>query len=286
MSCVHSSSLQSRRLSNVRTFRVVVSPIPRWLSAKRLLGVERVNLTEDADTGCQTASVDLPKAEAAAVMARVRGLVLAGRSVSSTCGPKLPRTLVRAARTDEARRMRKSSVGFMRDRTRSDDEGQWSLTPERIAVTMANGTKGKKVVDATCGVGGNAIAFARAGAEVTAIERNPERLADARHNARRYRVEIRFLRGTAQERLLELKPDLIFVDPPWAGFAREPCVLSDLPPLAEVLAIAKRKGVEMWAKVPPSFDPSSVPNATVKAVFGVGEGDKHRVKFLWLKVPV
>ena len=76
------------------------------------------------------------------------------------------------------------------------------------------------------------------------------------------------------------------MDPPWAGFTREACVLTDLPPLVEVLAFAKKTGVEAWAKVPPSFDPSSVPNATVKAVFGVGEGDKHRIKFLWLKVPV
>jgi trimethylguanosine synthase len=270
----------------VRTFRVVVSPLPRWASAKRLMGVDRVSLADDTLEGHQIATVDLPKAEAAAVMARVRGLVLGGHTVSSNCSPKLPRTLVRAARSDEARLMRKSSVGFMRDRTRAGEEGRWSLTPERIAATMAKGTKDMKVVDATCGVGGNAIAFARAGAEVVAIESNAERLSDARHNARRYRVEIRFLRGLAQDRLSEVEADLIFVDPPWAGFSREACVLTDLPPLAEVLAIAKSRRVEAWAKVPPSFDPSTVPNATVKAIFGVGEGDKHRIKFLWLKVPV
>ena len=38
-----------------------------------------------------------------------------------------------------------------------------------------------------------------------------------------------------------------------------------------------------WVKVPACFDPATTPDFVPTAVFGVAEGDRHRVKFLWLR---
>jgi predicted RNA methylase len=140
------------------------------------------------------------------------------------------------------------------------------------------------VLDAACGAGGNAIGFARAGCRVTAIERDAARLEMARANARVYGVQdrIRFVAGDAQQLVPELPADLLFVDPPWGERYDKRCVrLADLPLLAALLELPRRPA-RLWAKVPPSFDPGSLPGCRARAVFGVGEGDARRVKFLLL----
>lgn len=42
-----------------------------------------------------------------------------------------------------------------------DDEGWYSVTPERVADQIAERCRCGVILDAFCGVGGNAIAFAR-----------------------------------------------------------------------------------------------------------------------------
>lgn len=42
-----------------------------------------------------------------------------------------------------------------------DEEGWYSVTPERIALQIAERCRCDTIVDAFCGVGGNAIAFAQ-----------------------------------------------------------------------------------------------------------------------------
>jgi len=110
----------------------------------------------------------------------------------------------------------------------------------------------------------------------------------ARHNAAIYGVadRIEFLAGDARDLVAGREADLLFLDPPWGGrYSKERTVLDDLPPCAEMLQQAKRP-VRAWIKVPPSFDPTSVPGAKPEAFFGTGEGDSRRVKFLLLEVEI
>ena len=140
---------------------VSVHPIPDWLDASRLLG-------EGAWTREGTRwSAPLERRVAADVAARLRGLGFAGDPLQVDIQPKLKPALIRAGRTREARARRATTPGFLNPRAKTDAEGRWSLTPEALAMDLARRWAGKRVIDATCGVGGNAIAFARAGCEVT-----------------------------------------------------------------------------------------------------------------------
>ena len=211
-----------------------------------------------------------------------------------------------------------------------------SLTPEKLATGIASRfPPGTRIVDTTCGAGGNSIAFARSGCNVVAIERDATRLAMAKHNAKVYGVASRidFRCGDCLALLPHLTRgqegdekaaaiDVLFVDPPWGEhWNRTRTTLSDLPLLdklvqrlttttstcadvavaggsidykalgdsSEEKANAKKKTESprfkrLLAKVPPSFDPSTIPGSQVEAMFGHQEGDYHRVKFLLLGV--
>ncbi len=100
-----------------------------------------------------------------------------------------------------------------------DEEGLFSLALENIALEIASRTPGKVVADAFCGVGGMAIGFARAGKEVIAIESNNKRLGMAKSNAALFGVEdaVYFMHGDTTDLLPTLKPDTVFLDPPWGG---------------------------------------------------------------------
>lgn len=69
-----------------------------------------------------------------------------------------------------------------------DEEGWYSVTPERIASQIAERCRCDVILDAFCGVGGNAIAFAKTCHRVIAMDNSPTRLALARHNATVYGV--------------------------------------------------------------------------------------------------
>ncbi len=100
-----------------------------------------------------------------------------------------------------------------------DEVGLYSATPEKIALEQAEMFKCKTVVDGFCGVGGNAIAFARTCDEVYAIEKNKTRLEMARHNAEIYGVanKITFISGDFFHEAPKIKADGIFLDPDWGG---------------------------------------------------------------------
>ncbi|CCM00594.1 uncharacterized protein FIBRA_02630 [Fibroporia radiculosa] len=113
-----------------------------------------------------------------------------------------------------------------------DEEGWYSVTPERVANQIAERCRCDVVLDAFCGVGGNAIAFAKTCERVIALDTSPVRLALARHNAALYgvadRIEfiladfISFAQNLAespafQDPLRSRKVDVIFLSPPWGG---------------------------------------------------------------------
>ncbi len=82
---------------------------------------------------------------------------------------------------------------------------------------------GRKVVDATAGLGRDAFLIAAHGIEITAIERSPEmfrRLREALEHARAAGPEfaaiverITLRQGDSRELLQQLEPDIVFIDP-------------------------------------------------------------------------
>ncbi|KAM5534508.1 hypothetical protein V8D89_011840 [Ganoderma adspersum] len=106
-----------------------------------------------------------------------------------------------------------------------DEEGWYSVTPEAIADQIAERCRCDVILDAFCGVGGNAIAFAKTCERVIALDVSPVRLALARHNAALYGVEdrIEFILADffSFARTLKQRPgrkiDVVFLSPPWGG---------------------------------------------------------------------
>ncbi|KAF8525173.1 RNA cap guanine-N2 methyltransferase-domain-containing protein [Hysterangium stoloniferum] len=109
-----------------------------------------------------------------------------------------------------------------------DEEGWYSVTPEGIADAIAERCRCGTIVDAFCGVGGNAIAFARTCERVIAIDTSETRLRLARHNAAIYGVQDRidFILGdyvSFAKAYLTLPAharttvDVVFLSPPWGG---------------------------------------------------------------------
>ncbi|KDQ55486.1 hypothetical protein JAAARDRAFT_59975 [Jaapia argillacea MUCL 33604] len=117
-----------------------------------------------------------------------------------------------------------------------DEEGWYSVTPERIADQIAERCRCDVILDAFCGVGGNAIAFAKTCERVIALDNSPTRLALARHNAAIYGVSDRIefiltdylsfaesylaslpVGGNEANKTKRGKIDVVFLSPPWGG---------------------------------------------------------------------
>ena len=123
-----------------------VGPIPRFIDLQRLLGpaLDDGWAIEDADAGRVFARGRLDSQGAAELVARLRGLRLDERAVGCEVEPELRRPLVRRARTEDARRRRETSPGFERRGVRLDEEGRWSLTPERLALGLGAGLMARR----------------------------------------------------------------------------------------------------------------------------------------------
>lgn len=104
-----------------------------------------------------------------------------------------------------------------------DYESWYSVTPEAIAQHIADHCGSRQViVDAFCGSGGNAIAFASRcpGCRVLAVDIDPVKLRSARHNAEIYQVDgqIDFICADFLQLRCRLgSVDMMFLSPPWGG---------------------------------------------------------------------
>ncbi|KAI0262338.1 RNA cap guanine-N2 methyltransferase-domain-containing protein [Gloeopeniophorella convolvens] len=106
-----------------------------------------------------------------------------------------------------------------------DEEGWYSVTPEAIADQIAERCRCDVILDGFCGVGGNAIAFARTCERVIALDTSPTRLALARHNAALHGLaaRIEFVLADFREFVRALHArggrhiDVVFLSPPWGG---------------------------------------------------------------------
>lgn len=145
-----------------------------------------------------------------------------------------------------------------------DEEGLYSATPEKIALRQAQKMTCKIVVDGFCGVGANAIAFARRGAMVYAIEKDVKRLEMALHNARIYGVErkIEFIHGDFFREAPKVKAEGVFLDLEWGGPAYKKLKnfrLSDFTPDGgKVLKVAFKYFKKIALKIPDNFDSSEL----------------------------
>ncbi|NWR72041.1 TGS1 synthase, partial [Centropus unirufus] len=104
-----------------------------------------------------------------------------------------------------------------------DREGWFSVTPEKIAehiaVRVSQSFNCDIIVDAFCGVGGNAIQFALTSKKVIAVDIDPGKLSLARNNAEVYGVaeKIEFVCGDFMVLAADLQADVVFLSPPWGG---------------------------------------------------------------------
>ncbi len=277
----------------MRLHEVVVEGLAPWVDAPRLLGEGTFRVEPQLD-GAVRAETQLDTRQAADLAARLRGVSIGGWSIAVRVTPPLPRDAVRAARLDDARRRREGTPGFLRRGTRLDAEGRISLTPEPLADAFAVellAAGARTVLDVCAGAGGDAIALARRGLRVTAVERDAARLALLAHNARVYGVAARLtlVHGDAVEAVRRYEADVVYVDPPWGvAYDRHAVALADVPPLAGVWdALGDAPGSpRLVAKLPPSFDVRAFPGATATAVFGEAAGDWRRVKLLRVALPV
>jgi len=100
-----------------------------------------------------------------------------------------------------------------------DEEAWYSVTPEKIAIDIAEKMSCGLIVDAFCGVGGNAIQFAKTCDRVVAVDIDSRKIEMARNNARIYGVEdkIEFILGDFFTIAPRLVADAMFLSPPWGG---------------------------------------------------------------------
>ncbi|XP_054718784.1 trimethylguanosine synthase-like isoform X1 [Uloborus diversus] len=100
-----------------------------------------------------------------------------------------------------------------------DKESWFSVTPERIAVHIAERCSCDIIIDAFCGAGGNTIQFAKTCNHVIAIDKDPHKIKMAKNNANVYGVadKIDFIVGDFLDVAPSLKADAVFLSPPWGG---------------------------------------------------------------------
>lgn len=103
-----------------------------------------------------------------------------------------------------------------------DAESWFSATPEAIARHTAVRCRCDVLLDPFCGVGGNVLQFAQTCHRVIAIDLDPNKIAQARHNARLYGVEdrIEFIVGDALAVMASWRRgsiDVVYLSPPWGG---------------------------------------------------------------------
>ena len=209
----------------------------------------------------------VPPAAASLIRQRLHGLQLGGRTLAVDVGLSVDEVLPapgRAARSDLRRGRGDSWLPHV------DTVGRFSATPEEVAERQAQllaSVHEGLVVDPFCGCGGSAIAFARAGLQVLAVERDPVRARLAGRNARELGVADRVTVRTGDS--LRLLPGIlaahpaaaIFLDPPWGaaeGVERTSLTWNSFvaPGLWALVGPERR----VLAKLPRDFDLETLPD--------------------------
>ncbi|MBJ94612.1 MAG: hypothetical protein CMP23_09070 [Rickettsiales bacterium] len=221
----------------------------------------------------------LPARDAAALIHRFNGLSIGGSklSVGVDLAPneRLPSPPRSSRATPQLRNRKRPWLRHL------DQEGRRSLTDRQQAMRHADLLESPTVIDACCGCGGDAIAFALSGKQVYAIEQDPRRIEMARRNARDQGVSICFILGSLQTKLAELMEAhpkaAVFVDPPW----REGPRISDYPTWPELLpggqesAKLLERAPLLMLKLPRSFAIGSLPERHWQFEWGFGHDERR-----------
>lgn len=133
------------------------------------------------------------------------------------------------------------------------------LAVQEAAIETARMTPGHRVIDACCGVGGNAIAFALAGKMVTAIDVNSSRLEMAQFNATLFGVadRIRWVHGDALDLLPWVDSESVFIDPNWGQPRSSDGMVGfegSRPNVRQLVRLAQGEGRTAVLRLPLCFD--------------------------------
>ncbi|GAA5964248.1 hypothetical protein JCM3765_002784 [Sporobolomyces pararoseus] len=157
-----------------------------------------------------------------------------------------------------------------------DREGWYSVTPENIAVQIAERCRSGVIVDAFCGVGGNAISFAFTCERVIAFDTSKVRLACAKRNAEIYGVadRITFIHAdwvTWTKEYIKQKErgevekadeiEVIFLSPPWGGINYE-TIGNPTTTTATGTPVTKRQRISAVETIPSTPTPPVEPNSS------------------------
>lgn len=152
------------------------------------------------------------------------------------------------------------------DQLKVTKEGLYSITTPRLAKLIVStmesefgSINGAKITDATAGMGGDTITFARHGAEVNAVEKSPDNFEALMSNVRAYKVEdrVNLINDDYTAIMKELRQDIVFADPPWTGLDYKtatslPLKLSDID-IGDVISEIKNNCKMVVLKVPNNF---------------------------------
>jgi trimethylguanosine synthase len=146
-----------------------------------------------------------------------------------------------------------------------DREALFSTKPESCALSIARVLPGETVLDGLCGAGGTAIAFARKGKRVRAVDIDKRKIEMARHNSRIYGCEdrIEFINDDVRNVLRSNRTaDAIYFDPPWGGpsyYMKPRFTLADFEPDGnELIRLATSRAVRIAFTLPTNFDISEI----------------------------
>ena len=154
-----------------------------------------------------------------------------------------------------------------------DREGWFSVTPEHIGRHIAERCRRAEViVDAFCGVGGNAIQFAHFARLVIAIDLDPVKILCARRNAEIYGVQDRivFLCGDFFHFAPSIRADAVFLSPPWGGPAYRAAGVFDIDTMLIPPGFATFKAAQAISPNIVFFLPKNVASAQLAQLPGPG----------------
>ena len=272
-----SPMLQATQVADVE---VHVHGGPDWLSTSQI----------DAWLGTKHGSLQCGASDAAAWRHHLHGLNIGGRELIVDTDSELPLPSVR--RSDRARRRVRESTVWL---PHWDDVGRISLTPRVLADSHASKllVHAEIIFDPFCGLGGDAIAAAQAGATVFAAEVDADRRAKALQNALALGVgdRIAFTAGSGPDHLKdwahEAPTHALYLDPPWGGrdWNRKEMNWEALCGGYPQLTSAMERAQATLIKLPRTFDTKTLDAIGGSWVFALGLGahsdhPADRVRFL------
>nr|WP_321496437.1 methyltransferase domain-containing protein [uncultured Methanolobus sp.] len=145
----------------------------------------------------------------------------------------------------------------------SDKDGIRFATPEPVAEYRAKRLQCKTIADISCGIGGQALFFARYCDFVYAIEIDPKKIAFAKKNARIMGVDnIEFIAGDAlSPEVIEKLPklDVVFSDPARPPAEKERSIDNLSPSIPEVMKAYAKVSSNFAFEAPPQLSPDKIP---------------------------